>query len=119
MDVAAARPGGGATHGRMGWPWVLAALGSLALPGAPAGAQSARVLSLADALDLASRHNPEYLQARNEIGLGDAAGRQAWGAFLPTLSLSTSTDQSFYRRELAIDDFGNPVTNRRPARAWG
>lgn len=110
MDLRSEHGGGRETRIRTAWH-AAAVLACLALPGAAAEAQDARVLSLADALDLASRHNPEYRQALNDIGLGDAAGRQAWGAFLPTLSVSTSTDQSFYRRELAIDDFGNPVAN--------
>jgi outer membrane protein len=68
-------------------------------------------LSLERALELASQHNPEYRQARNELELQGPASRQAWGAFLPNLSLSAGTSQSFSRTEITEDFFGNPIDN--------
>lgn len=70
------------------------------------------VLSLQDALERAMAHNPEYRQAVNRIGLEAPRGRQAWGAFLPNLSVSFGTNQSFRREAAALDFFGNPIANQ-------
>ncbi len=70
-----------------------------------------RALTLAEALETASLHNPQYRQALNDLELGPASSRQAIGAFLPSVSFSAGTQQGFTRREIAEDIFGNPIPN--------
>ncbi len=86
---------------------VLAALSAAA----PLGAQTPRVLSLEDALELARRNNPVLRQAMNELELTPAGMRAAWGAFLPRLTLNLATSVTLNRRLQAEDFFGNPVAN--------
>ncbi len=81
-----------------------------------AQAQEPRVLTLQEALDLATRHNPVYRQAQNNMTLSGPAGRAAWGAFLPNLNLSAGTGLSANRRLVAVDFFGNPIEN--PQAEW-
>lgn len=86
------------------------------LAAAPLEAQEPRVLSLEGALELARRNNPVLRQAINELGLTPAGLRAAWGAFLPTLSLSLGTNVNLNRRLQAEDFFGNPIAN--PNAEW-
>ncbi|MEZ4414170.1 MAG: TolC family protein [Gemmatimonadota bacterium] len=75
---------------------------SLALA-APLSAQQTlpSPLSLADAFDLARQHSPVYAQARNDLGAAAWNIRSAYGAWLPSASLSGGIgwqgvgDQSF------------------------
>ena len=92
---------------RVGAGCILAAL----LATAPLEAQSPRVLSLEDALELARRNNPLLRQAINELELTPAGMRAAWGSFLPSLSLSLGTNVNVNRRLQAEDYFGNPIAN--------
>ena len=78
---------------------------------APLEGQAPRVLSLEDALELASQNNPLLRQAINELELTPAGMRAAWGAFLPSLSLSLGTNVNLNRRLQAEDYFGNPIAN--------
>ena len=78
---------------------------------APLEAQEPQVLSLEDALELARRNNPLLRQAINELELTPAGMRAAWGAFLPSLSLSLGTNVNLNRRLQAEDYFGNPIAN--------
>ena len=71
----------------------------------------ATVLSLADALRLASEHNPQYRQALNRMDLETPQRREAWGAFLPSLDFRYGTGQNFRRESVAIDFFGNTLEN--------
>ncbi len=93
---------------------VLAAL-LLAVPD-PAAGQEGRVLTLEEALGRAAEYNPGFRTARNNLELSDVERLQAWGEFLPTLSLSTGTNVSFNRQLIAFDDFGNPIEN--PITDW-
>ncbi len=90
----------------LAWAW-LAALS--ALPAVAAAQQEVTVLTLEEALARAARHNPQYRQALNRVELAGPQARQAWGAFLPNLSLSYNTGQSFSRRSTAFDNFDNPI----------
>ena len=81
------------------------------LAAAPLEAQAPRVLSLDEALELASRNNPLLRQAMNELDLTPASMRAAWGAFLPRLDLGMGTNVNLNRRLLAEDFFGNPIAN--------
>ncbi len=81
------------------------------LAAAPLEAQEPQVLSLEDALELARQNNPVLRQAINELELTPAGMRAAWGAFLPSLSLSLGTNVNLNRRLQAEDYFGNPIAN--------
>ncbi len=70
------------------------------------------VLSLRDALGRAAEHNPQYRQALNRMDLVGPAEREALGAFLPNLSVSYGTGQSFRRERTAVDFFGNIIENQ-------
>jgi outer membrane protein len=52
--------------------------------------QAATTLSLEDAVTLARRNNPEYLQQANDVSAADWNVRAAYGALLPGASASTS-----------------------------
>ena len=82
----------------------------LSVVAAEATAQAGSVvLTVEDALERAVEHNPQYQQALNRIQLAGPQARQAWGAFLPSLSLSYNTGQSYSRRSTAFDNFDNPI----------
>jgi outer membrane protein len=61
----------------------------------PAGSQPSAgptpVLSLEEAIGLARRNNPAYLQSANDRGVADAQVRSAYAAFLPRVDASLST----------------------------
>ncbi len=87
----------------------LGALGGLAHLSAQVG--DTVVLTLDEALTRASEHNPMYRQALNQVELAGPRAREALGAFLPRLSLSVGTGQSFRREATALDFFGNVIDN--------
>lgn len=81
---------------------------------APLGAQEVPAsLSLDDALDIARRNNPAYLQAENDRHQADWDVRQAYGQLLPTASASSSVgwqgvgEQSFGTLTLGDLGFGD------------
>ncbi|MEX2526484.1 MAG: TolC family protein [Gemmatimonadota bacterium] len=76
-----------------------------------AGAAAQDSVTLEEALDRAHRFNPTYLRALQEESLSEPERRRAFGAFLPSLELSTGTGAGFSRRTIAEDVFGNPVPN--------
>lgn len=73
--------------------------------------QEVTVLTLLEALERATRFNPQYRQALNRMELEGPQRREALGAFLPRLSLSYGTGQSFRQETTALDFFGNPIEN--------
>jgi outer membrane protein len=77
----------------------------------PGASQQGPVLSLAEALDRAVENNPAYRRALNNLELSEMERQQAWGAFLPTLSVSSGTGVNLNRQLISIDEFGNPVEN--------
>ena len=89
----------------------LACLLAILLPAGPLAAQSPRVLTLEEALELGRLNNPVLRQATNDLELTPAAMRAAWGAFLPSLSLDLGTNVNLNRRLQAEDFFGNPIAN--------
>ncbi|MCA9738190.1 MAG: TolC family protein [Gemmatimonadota bacterium] len=90
----------------------LGLLCALAAGGPPAlAAQQPAPLTLEQALERARTGNPEYRAALNNLELTVPETRQAWGAFLPELSLSAGTNGGFVRQLVGTDDFGNPVAN--------
>jgi outer membrane protein len=68
------------------------ALGAAAGRAAAQGA-AVRPLTLAEALELASRNAPAVVQAEGQVRAGQASVRAARGAFLPNVSLTGSTTQ--------------------------
>lgn len=89
----------------------------LAVP-TEASAQTRDDLTYAEALELAARHNPAYRRALNDMSLSGPLAREAWGAFLPSLQLSTGTRYGFNEQSIGTDDFGNPVENPEVRRLW-
>ncbi len=79
---------------------VIPLLGIMLLVGAAAGAAQNRLpsipqtLSLEDALDLAERYNPRYLATANNRGPAAWGVRNAYAAFIPSL---TATSSATYR----------------------
>jgi len=72
-----------------GW---IALLALLLVASSPLRAQEPppATLSLADAIDLARRNNPDYLASANDATSADWAVREAYGALLPSASLGSS-----------------------------
>ncbi len=103
-----------ATGGKKG-AWVGAFLTSLMLGSAmgatPVMSQEGPVITLEEALDRAMVHNPAYRRAQNNLNLNDIERKQAWAAFLPTLSVSSGTGVNLNRQLVSVDEFGNPVDN--------
>jgi outer membrane protein TolC len=62
--------------------------------GGVAMAQEPRRVTLAEALDLAVRAQPAMVQARQDVRVAQAQERQAFGAFLPTISSSASSNKA-------------------------
>ena len=77
----------------------LAAAAAAALAGSPRAfrAQEARTVTLAEALQLATRDQPSMVQARQNVRVAVAGERQAVAAFLPSVSTSASTGTSSSR----------------------
>ena len=70
--------------------FVLAALVPAALSAQPSQ-ESARPISLAEAVQLARQNSPQMVSARNNINANEATVRTRWSAFLPTLNGSVSS----------------------------
>ncbi len=90
---------------RYGLRTVAVAMIVQALAGQAADAQ----LTLGEALDRASTHSPDYRSALADMRLAGPSGKQAWGAFLPSLSFSFGTAGSFSRTARAENFFGETV----------
>jgi outer membrane protein len=103
----------GGSGGRLATFLLALLIPALAAPGSGAAQE---MLSLEDALNRATEFNPNYRRARNNLQLSDIGRQQAWGAYLPTLSVSSSTGVGLNRQLIAFDEFGNPVEN--PVTEW-
>jgi outer membrane protein TolC len=90
-------------------------LSALLLAG-PVRAQEGAVLTLQGALERARQYNPDYRIAENDLELSRAGKKEAWGAFLPNLSLSASSGLTYNRQLVSTDNFGNPIEN--PITEW-
>lgn len=100
---------------RLGVSGLILLLGGLLLAG-PLHAQEETILTLQGALERARQYNPDYRMAENELDLSRVGKKQAWGAFLPNLSLQAGSGLRFNRQLVATDDFGNPIEN--PSNEW-
>ena len=79
---------------------------ALAVAAAPPLIAQQREVSLTDAIRLAERVQPDVIQAQNDVRTAGAQWRNAWGAFLPSLT-ATSSGSDFYSEGAARID---PVT---------
>ena len=79
---------------------------TLATP--PAGAAQDRAVTLADAIRLAERGQPAVVRARSDLETAAARRRNAWGAYLPSVSASSSASEFFSEGASRID----PVTGQ-------
>lgn len=70
-----------------------------------------RVLTLHEALAIATGSNPAYRQTLNTLSLAGASRQQVVGRFLPSVTLSAGTGQQFARQAIGTDDFGRPIPN--------
>ena len=77
------------------------------LAAAPLRAQ-VRVVTLPDAIRLAERTQPSMVQAQAEVRTAAAQRRNAWGAFLPSLSAGSSASEFYSEGAARID----PVTGQ-------
>ena len=82
---------------------VLALMGLIA-PAAVAGQQ--RAVTLAEAIRRSERVQPDVIRAAADVRTAGARRRSAWGAYLPTLSASSSASDFFSEGASRID----PVT---------
>jgi outer membrane protein TolC len=73
----------------------------------PAAAQE-RSVSLPDAIRLAERVQPSVVRAAGDVATAAAQRRNAWGAYLPSLSMSSSASDFFSEGASRID----PVTGQ-------
>ena len=69
-------------------------------PGQGVTTGDARPLSLAEAVRLAQQNSPSTVQARGQIRTSDAAIRSAYGAFLPSLNISSAATPGPRRRHV-------------------
>lgn len=72
----------------------------------PAQAQTAREVTLAEAIALAARHDPTVIQAEGGLRGADAGVRTAYSAFFPSISGSASGGSSFSEGRDRVD----PIT---------
>jgi len=88
---------------------VQARITQAAEPGGPV-----TVLSLDEAIRLATEHNPQYRQAVNRLDLTGARLRQGWAAFLPTVNVGYTTGQNYQRQPTYLDLEGRPTESTNP-----
>jgi len=68
-----------------------------------------RAITLAEALRLAQRSQPSVIQAEGQVQTAAAQRRSAWGAFLPSLSASSSASDFFSQGASRIDPLTGQV----------
>lgn len=73
-----------------------------------------RVLTLQEALTLATEHNPQYRRTLNDLELLGPRLRQAWAAYLPNVNAYYNTGQRFVRQTSYYDFEGRPVLAENP-----
>ena len=80
------------------------------LAAAPLRAQD-RVVTLPDAIRLAERTQPSMVQAQAEVRTAAAQRRNAWGAFLPSLSAGSSASEFFSEGASRVDPITGQLTS--------
>jgi len=68
-----------------------------------------RAITLAEALKLAQRTQPSVIQAEGQVATSAAQRRSAWGAFLPSLTASSSASDFFSEGASRIDPLTGQV----------
>jgi outer membrane protein len=68
-----------------------------------------RAITLAEALRLAQRSQPSVIQAEGQVQTAAAQRRSAWGAFLPSLSASSSASDFYSQGASRIDPLTGQV----------
>jgi outer membrane protein len=84
-----------------------------AVPALPAGSDSARPITLDEAIQLAQRNAPAAVQARGALRTSGAAVRSAYAAFIPTFNVNASTVQQSPATARV-----NPTTNEITSGRW-
>jgi outer membrane protein len=77
---------------------------ALVLPSPRAEGQTAAAVTLAEAVALAARHDPNVIQAQGNVRSAGAGVRSAWGSFLPSISGNASGGNSFSAGPSRIDE---------------
>ena len=80
------------------------------LAGAPLRAQ-VRVVTLPDAIRLAERTQPSMVQAQAGVRTAAAQRRNAWGAFLPSLTAGSSASEFFSEGAARVDPITGQLTS--------
>jgi outer membrane protein len=80
------------------------------LAAAPLWAQ-VRVVTLPDAIRLAERTQPSMVQAQAGVRTAAAQRRNAWGAFLPSLSAGSSASEFFSEGAARVDPITGQLTS--------
>lgn len=83
-------------------------LGMAVAGGVPPAAAQERAVTLAQAIELAERVQPTLVRARSEVETAAARRRSAWGAYLPSVTASSSASEFFSEGTSRID----PVTGQ-------
>ena len=68
------------------------------------------VVTLAEALRLAERVQPDVVRASAAIRTAGAQRRNAWGSFLPTLSVNSSANEFYTEGEPRLDPVTGQIT---------
>jgi outer membrane protein len=90
----------------------LAACGLLAVGAAPAGAAAQeRAVTLADAIKLSERVQPDVVRAQTDVRTADAVRRNAWAAYLPSVNFSSSASDFFSQGPSRVDPATGEITS--------
>ncbi|HXL14743.1 MAG TPA: TolC family protein [Methylomirabilota bacterium] len=82
----------------------------------PAPPMAARPITLEEAVAMAQRNALVVIQAHGQVRTSAASTRAAYGAFLPSVSLSAGANRSYSSGQTRIDSNGQVVTN--PSFPW-
>ncbi|MFL5494484.1 MAG: TolC family protein [Gemmatimonadales bacterium] len=83
----------------------------LALAAAPRLVAQQREVTLTQAIRLAERVQPDVVQAQSDVRTAGAQRRNAWGAFLPSLTATSSASDFFSEGASRIDPVTGLLTN--------
>jgi outer membrane protein len=84
---------------------------ALALAAAPRLVAQQREVTLTEAIRLAERVQPDVIQAQSDVRTAGAQRRNAWGAFLPSLTATSSASDFFSEGASRIDPVTGLLTN--------
>ncbi len=90
---------------------VLLCLGLASLPGPLQVQAQARAVTLADAIRLSERVQPTVVRAGGDVETAAAQRRNAWAAYLPNLTASSSVGEFFSEGPSRIDPVTGQVLN--------